>query len=122
MTNKGQRLSLMWSGFSRSKTTKMKGIVGDNLVMVIVDDSGVNSVSIVVDFHIFNLVRMDVILGISWLGDIGRGLGKLENFIHVIEQNGKKLKLQVNPFWYKSQVSLKFLFLREWDGVYKDDV
>ena len=70
----------------------------------------VNGVSIVADFHLFNLGGVDVILGISWLETLGEVKVNLRTLCMSFEQNGKKMSLQGDPSLCKTQVSLKSLF------------
>ncbi|RDX85878.1 hypothetical protein CR513_32869, partial [Mucuna pruriens] len=62
----------------------------------------VNGVSIVADFHLFNLGGVDVILGISWLEILGEVKVNWRTLYMSFEQNGKKMKLQGDPSLCKS--------------------
>ena len=130
------------NGFSRPKTMKMKGNIGEHSVIVLVDSGAshnfisetlannlglpisetgvfvvklgdgrqissagmckqikllVNGVSIVADFHLFNLGGVDVILGISWLETLGEVKLNWRTLCMSFEQNGKKMSLQGDP-------------------------
>ncbi|RDX70599.1 hypothetical protein CR513_50145, partial [Mucuna pruriens] len=92
----------------------MKGTMGDNSIMVMVDsrvmcssmckqlELMVNGISIVANFHLFNFGGVDVILGISWLETLGEVKVNWRTLCKSCEQNGKKMKLQGDPSLCKS--------------------